>query len=287
MNRGREPRSPNATRTIAFAFAVSTTGSIGLAVTYLQGGQTQFEGLFLGLAFAGLAFGMVAWSKHLMPNGPYVEERDSFSSEEEQREKVAADFVRGGQEIGRRKFLGRAMAVTMGALGVAIVFPIRSLGPSPGRALFETSWENGARLVTLDDEPVRAEDVAVGSSLTVYPEGRPGDADAQAVLIRTRPGTLRAAPGREDWTVDGLVAYSRICTHAGCLVGLYDVRTDSLFCPCHQGTFNVSEGARPVSGPVTRALPQLPLRLDAQGYLRARGDFPEPVGVGFWNRGRG
>jgi len=281
----RGPAEERAPRLIALSFLVSALGSAGLGIVYLAGGHTQAEGLMVGIAFGGLAFGLVAWSKYLMPDGPFVEERDSLSSEDHEREKVAADFARGGRQIGRRRFLGWSLAAAMGALGVAMLFPVRSLGSRPGRDLFETAWADGIRLVTSDGEPVRADELAVGTLLSVFPEGRTNDADAQAVLVRLRidrrTGGRPGAQAPED-----LVAYSKICTHAGCLVGLYDPRSQNLLCPCHQGAFDAADGARPIAGPVTRRLPELPLRVDGQGFLRAAGDFPEPVGVGFWNRGR-
>jgi ubiquinol-cytochrome c reductase iron-sulfur subunit len=121
--------------------------------------------------------------------------------------------------------------------------------------------------------------------LTVFPEGHTGSADSQTVLIRVDTSTLQPLPGRESWSPDGYLAYSKICTHAGCPVGLYEQSSNSLFCPCHQSVFDVLEGAKPIAGPATRPLPQLPLEIGADGFLRAQGDYIEPVGPGFWNEG--
>jgi ubiquinol-cytochrome c reductase iron-sulfur subunit len=118
----------------------------------------------------------------------------------------------------------------------------------------------------------------------VFPEGSPGSADGQAVLIRVAPGLLHPKPGREDWSPGGLVAYSKICTHAGCPVGLYQADSHQLLCPCHQSTFDVLRHAIPQIGPAAAPLPQLPLAIDADGYVVARGDFSEPVGPSFWRR---
>ena len=169
-------------------------------------------------------------------------------------------------------------------MGLAALFPIRSLGPRAGRALLETPWRAGLRLVTDDGTPVRAEDVPLDGLVTVFPEGHAGSADGQAVLVRVKPGLLHPAPGRESWSPDGLIAYSKVCTHAGCPVGLYQSKDHTLLCPCHQSAFDVLDGAKPVSGPAAVKLPQLPLRLDADGYLRARGDFSAPVGPAFWSK---
>jgi ubiquinol-cytochrome c reductase iron-sulfur subunit len=124
----------------------------------------------------------------------------------------------------------------------------------------------------------------VNGFLTVFPEDHTDAADAQTVLIRLAEDDQ--TPGPEEATVDGFVAFSKVCTHAGCPVGLYQAATRELFCPCHQSVFAVLEGAEPTAGPATRPLPQLPIGLDENGFLIALGDFPEPIGPGFWNRGR-
>jgi ubiquinol-cytochrome c reductase iron-sulfur subunit len=175
--------------------------------------------------------------------------------------------------------LGAALA----ALGVVLLFPIRSLGPSPGRSLLRTAWRRGSRVVTPEGEPVAAEALPVGGVLTVFPEGHTDAADSQAILIRVDPAALTPPPGRQGWAPGGNLAYSKICTHAGCPVGLYEDRTGQLFCPCHQSAFDVLGGARPIAGPATRSLPQLPLAIDDEGYLQAGGDFSEPVGPATWD----
>jgi len=177
------------------------------------------------------------------------------------------------------------LLVALGALGAAAVFPIRSLGPKPGRSLFETAWRRGTRLVTAEGTPVAATNLPVGGVLTVFPEGHTGSADSQTVLVRVDPSTFQPLPGRATWSPEGYLAYSKICTHAGCPVGLYEQSSNSLFCPCHQSVFDVLDGAKPIGGPATRPLPQLPLEVGADGFLRAQGDYPEPVGPGFWNEG--
>ena len=205
-----------------------------------------------------------------------------FRSSEE-REAFAQDFYRSERDISRRSFLGRMLLAALGALGVAAIFPIRSLGPSPGRSLFTTSWRHGSRLVTSDGTPVVAADVNVGSLLTVFPEGHTDAADSQTVLIHVDPSAFSPPAGRETWSPEGYLAYSKICTHAGCPVGLYEQATNRLFCPCHQSVFDVLDAAKPLAGPATRPLPQLPLEVDGDGFLRAQSDFSGPVGPGWWN----
>jgi len=270
---------------IAWAFAVSATTSVGLTVLYALGGQPQIEGALIGVTLGSLALGFVWWGKHLLPSGPFVEEREPMASPIVERQTFEEDFAGAAAAIPRRRFLGRMLLVALGALAAAAVFPIRSLGPKPGRSLFQTAWRQGSRLVTPEGAPVAATNLPVGGVLTVFPEGHTGSADSQTVLIRVDPSTLQPLPGRESWSPDGYLAYSKICTHAGCPVGLYEQSSNSLFCPCHQSVFDVLEGAKPIGGPATRPLPQLPLEVGADGFLRAQGDYTEPVGPGFWNEG--
>jgi ubiquinol-cytochrome c reductase iron-sulfur subunit len=269
---------------VALAFAVSALSSVGLWVTYLRGGQPQVEGILIGGALGGLAVGLVLWAKGFLPGGGLVEERGALPSTPGEREAFQREFEWGEEYVERRGFLIKMLMVALGALGIATVFPVRSLGPKPGRSLFRTAWRAGSRLVTEQGQPVAAGDLPVGGVITVFPEGRLSASDAQTLLIRMSPGELVPAPGRESWSPQGFVAYSKLCTHAGCPIGLYEQSTGRLFCPCHQSVFEAREGARPTEGPATRPLPQLPLSVDEDGFIRAGGDFPEPVGPGFWNR---
>jgi ubiquinol-cytochrome c reductase iron-sulfur subunit len=269
---------------IGVAFALSMLSSIGLFVVYALGEQPQVEGALIAVSLSGLAYGFVMWAKLFMPAGGFVQERTPLPSPVAEPEDFAEDFFRSGGPIGRRRFLVRLLAGALGALGLAALLPIRSLGPKPGRSLFKTGWRPGSRLVAEDGAPVRASDLDLGSVLTVFPEGAPGSADSQTLLIRVDQADFRVLPNRTDWAPDGHVAYSKICTHAGCPVGLYEHSSGRLFCPCHQSVFDALDGARPLGGPATRALPQLPLDIDAEGFLRARSDFTEPVGPAFWNR---
>jgi ubiquinol-cytochrome c reductase iron-sulfur subunit len=271
-------------RGIAAGFGASALASLALAVVYVLGGNVQLEGALLAVALGGIALGLILWGKQLMPGGPFVEQRDETLGSSEEQSAAAAAFVSGERRIQRRSFLGKMLGAALGALGIAALFPIRSLGTSPGRELLFTRWEAGARLVTLDDEPLRPEDLPVGGVLTVWPEGHADAADSQTLVIHLEPELYEPLPGREDWAPMGYVAYSKICTHAGCPVGLYQPTSHQLLCPCHQSVFDVLRSAAPTAGPATRRLPQLPLAIDGDGYLVASGDFPEPVGPGFWSR---
>ncbi len=170
----------------------------------------------------------------------------------------------------RRSFLVRMLALAGGALGIAALFPINSLGPHPGDTLKHTSWSKGSRLVTEDGQPVRLGALAVDGVLTVFPDGHTDDAESQTILINIGDAPQVVRRGRQSWSVSGYVAYSKVCTHAGCPVGLYRSSYHQLLCPCHQSTFDVLQECRPVFGPAATPLPQLPLAVDDSGYLSPR-----------------
>jgi ubiquinol-cytochrome c reductase iron-sulfur subunit len=270
---------------VNLSFLSSAAASVGLVAVYLSGGQPQVEGALLLVALGGIGVGLIVWAHRFLPPGPYVQAREPLSSEPIEREAFAESFERGTRPMARRTFMAKMLGLALGALGVAAVFPIRSLGPSPGRSLFRTKWRTGSRLVTADGLPVGAGDLQVGSVVTVFPEGFVGSADSQTLLIRVDPSQFAPLAGREDWSPEGYLAYSKVCTHAGCPVGLYEAQTQRLFCPCHQSVFDAVDGAKPVGGPAARPLPQLPLQIDPSGHLQSQSDFTEPVGPAFWNLG--
>jgi ubiquinol-cytochrome c reductase iron-sulfur subunit len=270
------------------AFGVAVAAAIGLAIVYVQDGQPQLEGVLLSLASGGIGVGIVVTAKGFLPGDEVEEERHSVASPEEDVAAFTADFEAGEQPLRRRRLLVGMGASALAAFGAALLFPIRSLGPRPGRDLKRTAYAGGGkRLVTADGTPVRPADLSADGVVTVWPDGHVDAPDAPTLLIRTRRSQqLVPRPGREGWTVDGIVAYSKLCTHVGCPVGLYQAEVGLLLCPCHQSTFDVLDGARPVFGPAARSLPQLPLDVDDDGYLVATDDFSGPVGPGFWDRDR-
>jgi ubiquinol-cytochrome c reductase iron-sulfur subunit len=268
-------------RLVAAAFAVTMLTGVALLVVYGLGGQTQVEGLLLAVCLGGLGLGIVVWAQELMDTRTTIEERHPLAS----RPPAPGLGETLDEEAGftRRTVLVRMLLGALGGLGAALAIPALSLGPAPGRELFATSWTAGRRLVDIDGAPVRAADLEIGSVATVFPEGDVGSAEAQTLLIRVPPDALRLSPDRLANAPDGYVAYSKVCTHAGCPVGLYRADEHMLICPCHQSTFDVLQGAVPVFGPAARALPQLPIALADDGTFTALGDFPEPVGPAFWN----
>ena len=169
------------------------------------------------------------------------------------------------------------MLAAVGLLGLAALFPIASLGPEPDDTLFHTKWRRGSRLQRLDGTFVKRSDLNVGAMETVFPEGNLDDAQSVAMILRMPDGIGRDA-------LDGYIAYSKVCTHAGCPVALYRAADQKLVCPCHQSVFDAANDAAVLAGPADHALPRLPLQIGDDGYVRADGDFPEPVGPGFWER---
>jgi len=284
-------RNPERTeRYIALTMVLGIAGCIGFGWAYWVNAEPWILGATLGAGALLLGFGVTAWGKYLMPRGPFVEERHDLRGTDMERERFAAAVVqRGGGILGRRPVLAGIAGFGMAAFGVVLAFPlIRSLGPLPKKTLTETDWKYGTYLVDSTGRPIHVDDLAVGGIVTVFPKGyqdtEKGQAVDQSVLIRLSTTPVITQPGREKWGPAGYVAYSKLCTHLGCPVGLYEQQLEQLVCPCHQSMFNVNNGAVPNFGPAPRPLPQLPLFVDGRGYVRARSGFNQPVGPGYWER---
>ncbi len=283
----RQPEKIGATALAATCFVVGIVGAVSFALVYRNSEFLTHEGIFtqalgasLMVAFLGIGAGLVVWAHSFMP-GEGSEERP-FTVKPGERDEAEAAFREQTEAIGRRSLLGRLLAAAVGATGLAALVPLRSLGPSPFPPRRHTGWEHGNRLVSEEGKPVAVHEMEFNSILTVFPETRIRDPDSQTVLLRVPPGLLQPEKGREDWSPEGYIAFSKVCTHAGCPVGLYQVESQRLFCPCHQSAFDVLQAAKPLFGPATRPLPQLPLAIDPEGFLIAQDDFHEPVGPGFW-----
>lgn len=270
-------------RRVAFAFLASALGSAGFVAVFTLDLGAQLQGVTLAVALAGVGSGLVWWSKGLMPPGPFTEERPEIAPPPEEEAAAAEAFRAGEEAVGRRRLLGRLLLLAGGTLGVALLWPVRALGPATRGELRRTAWAPGVRLVDGEGRPVRVDTLQIGGVLTVFPEGSTGAADAQTVLLRLLETDV--AEGRETPMPAGHLAYSKLCTHAGCPVGLYQQEAHVLICPCHQAAFDVLAGARPVFGPAVRPLPRLPLGVDDDGVLVALGDFPSPVGPSYWQVG--
>jgi ubiquinol-cytochrome c reductase iron-sulfur subunit len=267
---------------------------------YWQNWSPWVFGGALGGGMFALGFGLTAWGKYLMPQGPFVEERHTLAGTDEERDALsAALYERTTVVVKRRKLLGGMFAGGAGLFGIVALFPlIRSLGPLPKDELDVSNWKAGTVLVDSNGRPIRRETLQAGGIMTVYPRNQKivkdgevtftqqGLSTDQTVLIRLSDGPLPqpTMPGREGWAPDGYVAYSKVCTHLGCPVGLYERELEVLVCPCHQSMFNVRNGAVPQFGPAPRPLPQLPLGYNDQGYLIATAPYDQALGPAFFER---
>jgi ubiquinol-cytochrome c reductase iron-sulfur subunit len=260
-------------------------------------------GVSLAVALLSLGIGSMLWVRHLTPNVETVEHRHDMRSTNEERAQFQEYFAKGAgiSQVTKRPLLRRTMLLATAPLALAPLVLLRDLGPLPGTSLRNTVWRKGLRAVTYgSDRPLRPSDISEpGSMITVIPEGYQDNQDALAkagvILIKFAPGQLHiptviGGPSNTliytmNWTVDNIVAYSKICTHVGCPVALYEQTTHHILCPCHQSTFDAATGATVIFGPAARPLPQLPLGVDSAGYLIALSDFTQPVGPSFWERG--
>jgi ubiquinol-cytochrome c reductase iron-sulfur subunit len=278
---------------VAAIFTFSILMVAGFVTCYLLGDPTKrwfipCLGIGMGGAFGGLGIGMVAWAKLVMPHEHAVQQRHPLASSAESKAATGSELAKALDEmaIAKRPLLRRTLLGASGALGLVLIVPLRSLakGHDAISQLKHTAWTPGARMVTAEGTPIKLGDISIGGFATVFPEGFEGRPDSQTLLIRLRAGEDKPRPGRENWSIDNHVAYSKICTHVGCPVGLYEQQTHHLLCPCHQSTFNVIDGCRPIFGPAARSLPQLPIAVDKDGYFVAQSDYLEPVGPSYWER---
>ncbi|MHA7262176.1 cytochrome bc1 complex Rieske iron-sulfur subunit [Arthrobacter sp. TMN-37] len=299
-----DPRAEKrAERQVALLFALSVIGTLIFFVGYFfiplndTVERLRIQNLILGLgtAFAmlGIGIGAVHWGKTLMPDHELTDDRHPPQEKDRAEAEAIVNTILDESGIKRRPLIRNSLIGAAMLIPLPAIFIFRDLGPLPGNALRHTLWEAGTRL-TRDPSgtPIKASDVTIGSAFHVIPEGLneaenklEEKAKAVVLLMRLDPESLNPSEGREDWGYDGIVAYSKICTHVGCPVALYEQQTHHLLCPCHQSTFDLAQECKVIFGPAARPLPQLPIAVDDEGYLVAQSDFQEPVGPSFWERG--
>lgn len=255
---------------------------LGFLWIYWTGGNNLLLGGCLAMFLGGLGTALVFWAHWLTIHKEAVEPREELASSFQDRDAVVKEFRSGVGDVQRRTLLKWTGAAAMGMVAAMVVSLIKSLGSTPNTAIYTRVWKRGQRLMTLDNKPATLDMLQPGSMVLVFPEDAIGSEKTQTVLVRVREDLLRLPAEREDWAPKGYLAYSRICTHAGCDVGMYEATTHQLMCPCHQSTFDVLNGAQPTGGPAARPLPQLPLYADSEGVLHAADGFTEPPGPGFW-----
>ncbi|MGW9631447.1 cytochrome bc1 complex Rieske iron-sulfur subunit [Agromyces sp. NPDC055520] len=319
-NPGFEPHRPRVTdenpkrekraqRTVYTLFYLSILGSVWAIAAYMlfpiesnDVGAVRLNNMFIGLgatlALLGIGFGAVHWGKSLMTSSESIDIRHPIGASQATQQGAVEVFRQADEESG----FSRRTVIRNSLIGALLVFPLpavvlfRGLAPQdqiPVELLSHTMWKKGTRLA-LDPSgvPIKAADVTIGSAFHVIPEGLQDlehgkleeKAKAAVLLMRLEPGDLNPAPGKENWSYEGIVAYSKICTHVGCPVALYEQHTHHLLCPCHQSQFDVANNCEVIFGPAARPLPQLAIEVDDEGYLVAQHDFTEPVGPSFWER---
>jgi ubiquinol-cytochrome c reductase iron-sulfur subunit len=316
---GHEPRLTDiepvierrAERQVAGMFGLASLLMIGFIVAFwifpIDDGDVveavRNSNLALGLTLGGALFligaGAIHWAKKLMSSPEVIHERHELRSADDVRAGALSDFEVGTEEsgFGRRKLIRNSLIGAMVLLPLPAVVILRDLGPLPGNRKAKTLW--GPDVQVLRDgsfEPLRPSDLEIGSLVNAMPatfEDLPEEgperinerAKSPVIVVRMRPGEITPAEGRENWSVNGILAYSKICTHVGCPINLYEQNTHHLLCPCHQSTFDLADNGKVVFGPAARNLPQLPLKVDDEGYLAAQSDFTESVGPSYWERG--
>jgi ubiquinol-cytochrome c reductase iron-sulfur subunit len=260
-------------------------------------------GLSFGLAILCVGLGAIHWARKLMPGTEVVAMRHEMRSSAEQRAEAVAAFERGLADSGfaQRPMIRRTLLGALVLVPLPLVIMLRDLyvapegAPSPVEQLSETIWGSGVRIVSdVAERPLRLGDIPVGGLVAAIPENlheveeEEGNLNARAkaaiILVRMAPSEIVSQQG-EGWGVEGVLAFSKICTHVGCPIALYEQRTHHLLCPCHQSTFDLADSGNVVFGPAARRMPQLPITVDEEGFLVAASDFQEPVGPSFWERG--
>ncbi|HEX6246792.1 MAG TPA: Rieske 2Fe-2S domain-containing protein [Nocardioidaceae bacterium] len=307
-----------AERQVATMFGLAAVMSILFVVAYFAfdvgaepdtvfglGSSTLFMGLALGLGTLLIGIGAIQWARKLMSDVEIVEHRHPAASSEEDRVAAVAALNQGLEDSGiaRRPLIRNSLIGALAMLGLPAIVLLRDLGPLPGDALARTVWRKGMRIVNdVSGTPIRPDEVEIGQLVNAEPSiffdtdenGEPlmeghdvliQKGKAAVILVRMQPKDITPAAGRENWGVDGILCYSKICTHVGCPISLWEQQSHHLLCPCHQSTFDLADNGKVIFGPAGHALPQLPMGVDDEGYLIAMSDFLEPVGPSYWERG--
>ena len=311
-------------RTIALCLMVTGISALAFVVVYcvwkweyVQGGTdyayfTPLLGATMGLALLGIGVAVIIWANKLLPDEISVQARHDGGSDPVEKKLTGATVVSSLDETGikRRPLLKGALLLGLAPVGAMAIVPLGGLIEDPhleDEPLFHTGFKDGVRLVREDGTPIRPADLSEGGIETVFPGIPHGatnrHADSPTLLIHLRPED--GAKARElakdrdlfpaeateaekdelrEANYNNFYAYSKICTHAGCPASLYEQQTQRLLCPCHQSQFNVLDSCRPVFGPASRPLPQLPITVDDEGFFIAKSDYLEAVGPAFWER---
>jgi ubiquinol-cytochrome c reductase iron-sulfur subunit len=310
-----EKAAQRATRQVATFFGLVPLLSIGFVVVYFAVPGTWFFdfgplranarnlglGLTFGLALLFIGIGAVQWARQLMADHEMVEHRHGATSKPEDVAWVVGemDKVVDESRLTRRKVIGGSLLAALATIFLPMLVGLADLGPWPTKkkraeTIETTIWEEGIRLVNdVTYEPIRPADIEIGQLVNGQPENlhelhgaehQIEKAKASIIIVRMDPNTIKIPESRRDWHVNGILSYSKICTHVGCPISLWEQQTHHLLCPCHQSTFDLGDSGLVVFGPAARALPQLPITVDDEGYLVARRGFDVPVGPSYFER---
>jgi len=313
-----EASAKRAERQVAGLFGLSAVFTLLFCVAYfaldIEGNWNTFAGLgastvalgvFLGIALLCIGVGIIQWARKLMADHEITELRHPARSSDEDRAGTLDALAAGLEEsgIGRRPLIRNSLLGAVGLLGLPAVVLLRDLGPLPkdvasaeeGTGLRHTLWGVRPNVRVVRDvvgTPIRASDLAIGDLVNAVPDGlfelegvelQVAKSKGAVIVVKMEPEEIKSG---DNWAIDGVLCFSKICTHVGCPISLYERTTHHVLCPCHQSTFDLSDSAKVVFGPAHRPLPQLPLGVDEEGYLVAMSDFTEPVGPSFWERER-
>jgi ubiquinol-cytochrome c reductase iron-sulfur subunit len=285
---------------IVVYFAVSPTIHVEFGSESIRLQHVLF-GVLTGLAILCIGVGSVHWAKTIMSDTETVEERHVLASSPEEREVVSEQFAAGAKEsgIGRRRLLGVSLAGALGTVALPPLVLLADMGPWPTAAvrketIEKTLWVEGVYLVTdVTYRRIRASEMPLNELVNAQPENLQqlegteylqAKAKASIIIVRMDPNRIKVPESRRDWNVGGIQCYSKICTHVGCPVNLFEGQTGHLLCPCHQSTFDLGNSGVVIFGPAGRSLPQLPITTDKDGYLVARSGFTVPVGPSYFER---
>ncbi|MGZ4431407.1 MAG: QcrA and Rieske domain-containing protein [Gaiellales bacterium] len=284
----REPRDRRAELVVAVLLLAAAAAGAAFVAVYAVSGDTQLLGLCLGGMLCLLAAALGTAGRRVVVQETAVEPRPQPEAARDGAD-AGRLLQQGGAGISRRRLLAAAGGVAGASLTAAVVTPLASLGPSDA-GIGSAPWSEGTPLVDGQGLPLSADAIETGSFVTAFPEGSdPRELGSPVVVVRIDPVDLRLPAARRSWAPEGLLAFSKICTHAGCAVAmlrypLYAAHTPgpALVCPCHYSTFDVTDGGSVIFGPAGRPLPQLPLRIMPDRTLQAAGALSGPVGPSWW-----
>ena len=288
-----DPGAETAAVALLFLSALLAAGFIVVYAVDSLPDRTQLLGATLGLSLLCIASSLIIVAKRLIVTEELVE---PYPPEEHpgEQELIVQIVEESGDGLTRRRLFKLGLGAAGGTLGLAAIAPALSFGPLFQTKYFRgTPWRKGTRLVDESSRPYRASDIEASDFYTAFPEGSTlqsrEDLGAPIVLVRLPKSMLRLPPELAGYAADGIVAYSKICTHAGCAISMYraplfqpDEPRPALVCPCHYSTFDPSDGGSVLFGPAGRRLPMLPLSIDSKGFLRAKGNFDDEVGPTWW-----